>query len=98
MEKEFIDKSMTLRQIAEKHNCSRVFVRNILSEKVDNFDANQNVIKKLDQKVIHSIKESKVEGKSFAQIANDFNRIGVKTKTEKGQWHGKTVRDVYLGL
>lgn len=96
MEKEFIDKSMTLRQIAHKHNCSRSYVRNILSEKLDSFDAFQNRVKNLDQKVIDTIKAEKIEGKSFADIANDFNRIGIKTKTEKGQWHAKTVRDVYM--
>jgi len=87
----YVKKGWSLRGISKELGIHRSVVRTKLKEaEIDDFEYENPTYPKLSEKV----REMRERGLSYHTIADKFNALKIKTRSNNGKWYGKTVRDI----
>lgn len=98
LKREYVDSGLSLRKIAKKHKCSRGTIKKRLeAEGIRCFVSSTERIE-IKPQILNRIMLLRAEGMSYQKIAKVLNIEKIPTRTKKGCWHGKTVRDQVLVL
>lgn len=88
----YVKKGLSLRQISKRLRVSRNVVRKQLSEQNISFNLQRKVIVK--KNILKLILELREKGLSYQKIAQILNVQDVETRTKRGKWYSKTVKEV----
>ena len=89
----YTQKGWSLRRISKRLGCSKNTVRKQLCQAgVEVLESRKADTNQFKEKII----ELRAQKKSYQEIANIFNHQKIKTRTGKGKWHAKTIREIFL--
>lgn len=96
LKREYVEKGLSLRKIAQKMKCSRGVIKSrLVKVGVNNFCYKTEKIK-VETYLVKKINSMRRKGVSYKQIAVNLNKENITTRTTSGIWHKKTVREVCL--